>query len=125
MCRFIQYIVLYASFCAPYIRMLPEILNETILRLKPVINMPSGSNIDDLKKKDLGEAVYVLPKEYFSPKVFDSREVFLTPETHAIHHYQNSWFSHKAFAYYRTRTLFIKIFGYKAVRSLEKMLLKR
>ena len=107
------------------IRMLPEILNETILRLKPVINMPSGSNIDDLKKKDLGEAVYVLPKEYFSPKVFDSREVFLTPETHAIHHYQNSWFSHKAFAYYRTRTLFIKIFGYKAVRSLEKMLLKR
>lgn len=44
------------------IRMLPEILNETILRLKPVINMPSGSNIDDLKKKDLGEAVYVLPK---------------------------------------------------------------
>ena len=85
----------------------------------------SGSNIDDLKKKDLGEAVYVLPKEYFSPKVFDSREVFLTPETHAIHHYQNSWFSHKAFAYYRTRTLFIKIFGYKAVRSLEKMLLKR
>ena len=87
--------------------------------------MPSGSTIDDLKKKDLGEAVYVLPKEYFSPKVFDSREVFLTPETHAIHHYQNSWFSHKAFAYYRTRTLFIKIFGYKAVRSLEKMLLKR
>ena len=44
------------------IRMLPEILNETILRLKPVINMPSGSNIDDLKKKDLGEAVYVLPR---------------------------------------------------------------
>ena len=78
-----------------------------------------------MKEKDLGEAVYVLPKEYFSPKVFDSREVFLTPETHAIHHYQNSWFSHKAFAYYRTRTLFIKIFGYKAVRSLEKMLLKR
>jgi len=35
------------------IRMLPEILNETILRLKPVINMPSGSNIDDLKKKHL------------------------------------------------------------------------
>ena len=34
------------------IRMLPEILNETILRLKPVINMPSGSNIDDLKKKE-------------------------------------------------------------------------
>ena len=73
--------------------MLPEILNETILRLKPVINMPSGSNIDDLKKKDLGEAVYVLPKEYFSPKVFDSREVFLTPETHAIHHYQTHGFA--------------------------------
>ena len=69
-----------------------RILNETILRLKPVINMPSGSNIDDLKKKDLGEAVYVLPKEYFSPKVFDSREVFLTPETHAIHHYQTHGF---------------------------------
>ena len=33
-----------------------------------------------------------MPKEYFSPKVFDSREVFLTPETHAIHHYQTHGF---------------------------------
>ena len=107
------------------IRMLPEILNETILRLKPVINMPSGSNIDDLKKKDLGEAVMSCLGNTSRLRYSIRREVFLTPETHAIHHYQNSWFSHKAFAYYRTRTLFIKIFGYKAVRSFEKMLLKR
>lgn len=107
------------------IRMLPEIMNETIQKLKPVCTLPSGCTISELKKKDMQEKIYVLPCEYFSPKVFDSRQVILTPHTYAIHHYQNSWFSHKAFVYYRTRTLLIRIFGYRCVRSIERLLLKR
>lgn len=109
----------------PDIRMLPEIVNETIQKLKPICNLPSGTTIEELKKVDMQKEVYVLPAEYFSPKVFDSRQVILTPQTYAIHHYQNSWFSHKAFVYYRTRTFFIRIFGYKFIRSLEKLLLRR
>lgn len=109
----------------PDIRMLPEIVNETIQKLKPICNLPSGTTIKELKKVDMQKEVYVLPAEYFSPKVFDSRQVILTPQTYAIHHYQNSWFSHKAFVYYRTRTFFIRIFGYKFIRNLEKFLLRR
>ena len=107
------------------IRMLPEIMNETIQKLKPVYNLPSGSRINELEKIDMQTKVCVLPCEYFSPKVFDSRQVILTPYTYAIHHYQNSWFSHKAFFYYRTRTLIIRIFGYRCVRSIERFLRKK
>ena len=107
------------------IRMLPEIMDETIQKLKPICVLPSGSSIADLKKKEMHEKVYVLPCEYFSPKIFDSREVILTPHTYAIHHYQNSWFSHKAYVYYRTRTLLIKLFGYRLVRSVERFLRRK
>lgn len=107
------------------IRMLPEIMDETIQKLKPICVLPSGSSIADLKKKEMHEKVYVLPCEYFSPKIFDSREVVITHHTYAIHHYQNSWFSHKAYIYYRTRTLFIKIFGYRLVRSIERFLRRK
>ena len=49
----------------------------------------------------------------------------VTPDTYAIHHYQNSWFSPKAFAYYRTRTLLINLFGYKFVRGAERLLRRK
>lgn len=107
------------------IRKLPEIMNETIQKLKVISTLPTGSTIDDLRKKDMQKAVYVLPPEFFSPKVFDSRKVILTPQTYAIHHYQNSWFSHKAFIYYRTRTLLIRVFGYHFVKNLEKFILRK
>ena len=106
------------------IRMLPEIMNETIQRFKPVVNL-TDSNIDALKGLDMEKAVYVLPNDFFSPKIFDSREVIVTGNTYAIHHYQNSWFSHQAFIYYRTRTFFIKLFGYNCIRRIEKLILKR
>lgn len=107
------------------IRMLPEIMNETITRLKPIRTVGGSDALAQLHALDLQQAVYVLPAEYFSPKVFDSREVQLTPQTFAIHHYQNSWFSHKAFWYYRTRTVLIRIFGFKFIRGVERRLLKR
>ena len=64
-----------------------------------------------------------MPEKFFSPKIFDSREVEITEYTYAIHHYQNSWFSPKAKAYYRTRALFVKLFGRTLVHKTEKFLM--
>lgn len=106
------------------IRMLPDIMDQQIAELKPIIKMHYG-DVETLHERDLTEAVYVLPPAFFSPKVFDSRQVLLTPDTMAIHHYQNSWFSTKAFAYYRTRTFFVNMLGYKFVRGVERLIRRK
>lgn len=103
------------------IRMLPDIMDEQLATFKPIVKL-SDEGIEALRGKDLSKAIYVLPSDYFSPKVFDSRKVVLTPRTLAIHHYQNSWFSPKALTYYRTRTFFINLFGYRFVRRIERLI---
>ena len=104
------------------IRKLPEIMVEQIPKLKPmrVLSLEDSLNIREL---DMQKEVLVLSDEFFSPKVFDSREVEITPYTCAIHHYQNSWFSPKAKAYYRSRAFFAKLFGIGFVRRAEKLLM--
>lgn len=104
------------------IRKLPEIMVEQIQKLKPmrVLSLEDSLNIREL---DMQKEVLVLSDEFFSPKVFDSREVEITPYTCAIHHYQNSWFSPKAKAYYRSRAFFVKLFGIGFVRRVEKLLM--
>jgi hypothetical protein len=104
------------------IRKLPEIMDEQIGKLKPihVLSIEESINIRSL---DFNKEVLVFNDAYFSPKVFDSREVEITPYTYAIHHYQNSWFSPKAKAYYRTRAFLVKAFGLSFVRKAEKLLM--
>ena len=104
------------------IRKLPEIMNEQIKILKPLrtLSIEESKKIRDL---NMGKEVLLFNDAYFSPKVFDSREVEITPYTYAIHHYQNSWFSPKAKAYYRTRALFVKLFGVGFVHKTEKLLM--
>ena len=104
------------------IRKLPEIMDEQIRQQKPirVLTLKESQNIRHL---NMQHEVLVFNDAYFSPKVFDSREVEITPYTYAIHHYQNSWFSPKAKAYYRFRTILIKIFGYQFTRKAECMLM--
>lgn len=104
------------------IRKLPEIMVEQIRKLKPlrVLSLEDSLNI---RKLDMQQEVLVLSDEFFSPKVFDSREVEITPYTYAIHHYQNSWFSPKAKAYYRSRAFLVKIFGLSFVRKAENLLM--
>lgn len=107
---------------SPDIRKLPEIMAEQIGKLKPirVLTLAESKNI---RQMDMQKEVLVMSDEYFSPKVFDSREVELTPYTYAIHHYQNSWFSPKAKAYYRFRSALIRVLGYNFVRKAEKTLM--
>ena len=104
------------------IRKLPEIMNEQIQLLKPLrtLSIEESKNIRGI---DLEKEVLLFNDAYFSPKVFDSREVEITPYTYAIHHYQNSWFSPKAKAYYRTRAFLVKVFGLPFVRKAEKLLM--
>ena len=100
------------------IRKLPDIMVEQITKLQPIRNL-SLEESERIRELDFSKEVLVMHDKYFSPKVFDSREVEITPYTYAIHHYQNSWFSHKAKIYYRFRTIMIRVFGYKFVRKAE------
>ena len=104
------------------IRKLPEIMVEQIQKFKPlrVLSLEDSLNIRSL---DMQKEVLEFNDAFFSPKVFDSREVEITPNTYAIHHYQNSWFSPKAKTYYRTRAFLVKWFGIEIVRKLEKKLM--
>lgn len=104
------------------IRKLPEIMDEQIRKLKPlrILSLEESQRISSL---DFQKEVLVMNDAFFSPKIFDSREVELTPFTYAIHHYQNSWFSPKAKAYYRFRTLLIRLFGYKSIYKVERALM--
>ena len=104
------------------IRKLPEIMFEQIGKLKPyrVLSLEDSLNVRTL---DMQQEFLILNDAFFSPKVFDSREVQITPNTYCIHHYENSWFSHKAKIYYRTRALLVKVLGLDLVRKAEKMLM--
>ena len=95
---------------------------ELISKLKPVrmLSINDSLNIRDF---DMQKEVLEFNDAFFSPKVFDSREVEITPYTYAIHHYQNSWFSPKAKAYYRSRAFLVKIFGLKLVRKAELIIM--
>lgn len=100
------------------IQTVPDIMIRQIGQIKPVrvLSLEESLNI---RKMDMQKEFLEFNDVFFSPKVFDSREVELTPYTYAIHHYQNSWFSPKAKAYYRFRSLLIKLFGYSFVKKAE------
>jgi hypothetical protein len=102
------------------IRKLPEIMDQQIRRIKPlrILTLEESLNI---RHSDMQKEVLEFNDAFFSPKVFDSREVEITPYTYAIHHYQNSWFSHRAKVYYRTRAFLVKLLGQKLVRKAEVM----
>ena len=93
-----------------------------IRKIKPlrILTLEESLNIRQL---DMQKEVLEFNDAFFSPKVFDSREVEITPYTYAIHHYQNSWFSPKAKVYYRSRAFFVKLFGQKIVRRAEVALM--
>ena len=104
------------------IRKLPEIMEEQINLIKPLRILSIEDSIN-IRKFDMQKEVLEFNDAFFSPKVFDSREVEITPYTYAIHHYQNSWFSPKAKMYYRIRSFMMRLFGYSFVRKAEVILM--
>jgi hypothetical protein len=107
------------------IRKLPEIMDEVIKEHKSIIQLSGKADFEKLSASDVSRAVHVFPKDFFSPKTFDSRTILANKNTFAIHHYQNSWFSKKAYFYYRIRALFINLFGYGLVRKIERTFLTK
>ena len=104
------------------IRKLPEIMNEQIGKYKS-LRVLTVNESKSIRTLDFNRELLVFNDVYFSPKIFDSREVELTPYTYAVHHYQNSWFSPKAKVYYRSRAFFAKLFGIQFVRRVERLLI--
>lgn len=104
------------------IKTVPDIMISQIKQIKPirVLSLKDSLNIRQL---NMEKEVLEFHDAFFSPKIFDSREVEITPYTYAIHHYQNSWFSPKAKFYYRLRARFVKLLGQKAVRKVELALM--
>lgn len=100
------------------IKTVPDIMIQQIKQIKPVrvLSLEESLHIRDF---DMQNEMLVMNDVFFSPKVFDSRIVEITPYTYAIHHYQNSWFSAKAKAYYRLRAMVVKVFGREIVRRIE------
>ena len=62
------------------------------------------------KKKKKIENIYLYPKEYFSPKEFETQEIVITENTRSIHHYNASWVDSYS------RREYLKIGKYKIVR---------
>jgi hypothetical protein len=91
-------------------------------KIKPVRVLSLGDSLN-IRNFDMQKEVLEFNDAFFSPKVFDSREVEITPYTYAIHHYQNSWFSPKAKMYYRIRAYFVKVFGRDVIRKAELLLM--
>ena len=102
----------------------PDIMIKQISQIKPlrVLSIKDSLNIRQL---DMQKEMLVFNDAFFSPKVFDSREVEITPYTYAIHHFQNSWFSPKALTYYRGRSFFVKLLGLNTVRRIETFLMPK
>lgn len=100
----------------------PDIMVRNISKVKPV-RVLSIENSLNIRKLDMQKELLLFNDVFFSPKVFDSREVEITPYTYAIHHFQNSWFSPKALTYYHGRSFFVKILGLGMVRKIESFLM--
>lgn len=66
--------------------------------------LENGQNIQKIAE------IYLYPREYFSPKEFETQEIITTKNTRAIHHYNASWIDSYS------RREYIKLGKYKIVR---------
>lgn len=106
------------------IQVVPHIIIKQASLIKPVRVLSIDDSVK-IKGLDLRKELLVLNDAFFSPKVFDSRKVQLTPYTYAIHHFNNTWFSPKAKIYYRCRSVVVNMIGLKAVRKTESIVMPR
>lgn len=67
-------------------KVLPQILESEISKHYKICYV--NSEIEVLRNKD---TVYVLPHEFFSPKNYVSKRIYITERTYSIHHYAGTW----------------------------------
>lgn len=100
------------------INVVPHIIVNQSSQLKPIRILSVNDSLN-IRNMDMNKEVLVFNDSFFSPKLFDSRRIEITPNTYAIHHFNNTWFSPKAKIYYRCRSFFVNMIGYKAVHKIE------
>ncbi len=62
-----------------------KIVGEYITDIFKKYGLKSGIEIQQI------EGIYLYPKEYFSPKDFETQKMVITENTRSIHHYSASW----------------------------------
>lgn len=71
-------------------KVLPSIFNDLLLEKN--INIERVESIEEVKKvSQSSEKIALLPNDFFSPKDTKTDQIILTPNTHSIHHFANSW----------------------------------
>jgi mannosyltransferase OCH1-like enzyme len=60
----------------------------------------------------------IYTKDYFSPKVFDTKKIELTENTYSIHHFSQTWTSAKHQFIQKGKFVLIKILGVKKTRKI-------
>ena len=76
--------------------------------------------ISSNKMYDYEDRLTVFPKDYFSPKVFDTGEIYKTENTYSIHHFSQSWFSFRKKSIQYLKKISFFLIGYKNTRNLIK-----
>ena len=49
----------------------------------------------EVDKVSVSDDLYIYPRDYFDPMVFQTKEIVLTENTRSIHHYAGSWVDRK------------------------------
>ena len=66
---------------------------KTVVQYTTEILLQYGLKSEDIKQKCMEVTIY--PKDFFCPKSYENGKIYLTDNTHAIHHFAASWLSPK------------------------------
>lgn len=64
------------------------------------------------------EKLTIYPRDYFSPKVFDTKKINITENTYSIHHFSQSWTSLNHQIIQIFKTILVKIIGFDLTRKI-------
>ncbi len=67
-------------------------VKTVVMYMTEVLNAHGLQNKSGIQQID---GVFIYPKEYFNPKDLVTHQLFITPHTYAIHHFDGSWVSGK------------------------------
>lgn len=82
-----------------------------------------GLRLDDSRQSI--EGMEIFPQEYFCPINQATRQIVVTPNTYTIHYLSGSWFSTKLRLINRIKRIVGKVFGYKTINVIRKLMGKK
>ena len=79
-----------------------------------------GLCLDDSRQSI--EGMEIFPQEYFCAIDQATRQIIVTPNTYTIHYLSGSWFSKKLRLINKTKRIVGKVFGYKTINVIRRIL---